>query len=100
MAALQHLLRAVSARHQLRVLAGVQGDPTREAGECGVGICVEADSIRLCSWYVACFSLLLGEALANSRVVAGSYVLFTHMMAQRRKIMRGTRAAQAVDKKQ
>lgn len=33
------------------------------------------------------FALQKGEILANP--CAGSYILFTHMIAQRRKIMRG-----------
>jgi uncharacterized protein YhhL (DUF1145 family) len=50
----------------------------------------------LCFWFMClvCFFdvlLRLGER-ANGVEMAGSYVLFTHMMAQRRKVLRGSHA--------
>jgi hypothetical protein len=38
---------------------------------------------------------MVGDWLAELLIGAGSYILFTHMIAQRRKVMRGKQAKRA-----
>lgn len=96
MGALQQLLGAVPGGHRERVRVGVEGErcggggPGQVGAEDGVG--------RLCSGYVSgCFSFVDmrggGVGSQGADDVVGSYVLYTHMMRQRAKVMRGKEAA-------
>ena len=84
-AALQHLLPAVSDWDWQRDGHDFQGE--RGVGK-EVAVAVFGGFTGLCSWFVLYILSVCGEGLL-AEIALGSYVMYTHMMTQRRKIMRG-----------
>lgn len=81
---IQHILCTLSSRCRKRNLVNLQGHQASLEMESTIWICSLGDSSDLYTWQAS-----HSYKLYSANLSLGFYILFTHMIKQRRRIMRG-----------